>query len=49
MKLLLLMRLSNPFFLKSPGFSGTVEYKTTLVYVDAAGEEISSDTVFSIF
>ena len=37
---------NNPFFLKSPGFSGTVEYKTTLVYVDDTGEEISSDTVF---
>ena len=38
---------NNPFFLKSPGFSGTVEYKTTLVYIDSDGEEVDSDTVFT--
>ncbi|MBM07990.1 MAG: hypothetical protein CMF69_00200 [Magnetovibrio sp.] len=35
---------SNPFFLKSPGFSGIVECDTTLTYVDATGTEVDPQT-----
>ena len=35
---------NNPFFLKSPGFTGVVDCDYSLVYVDGSGEEIDSST-----